>query len=280
MRIDQEILQRLASALEERGTLADSARMIGVSRSTVFSWIAQSQNNPDDPRFLVTFAGESVPLFEAVQGIRRLHAFQVVDSLEYRALHGYYEPVITTKGTQAYKEDPKLVGMTDEEIKALGYQHRYLVDENGEPVPLMRWHPPSDKLALAVAAVHFRNYRNRIDEQDAPRTGGVLVVDSAPQQLEPPSQPIAEEEEEPTAVESQPSAPERRESGVIDDVAQPAPMAAKPLTEAERAALERLARPAPSQPAPRSETEYWSSLDEDSRPRRPDKDPRARLMVR
>jgi hypothetical protein len=78
-------------------------------------------------------------------------------------LHGFDEPQVF-QGKMCWKEDPKLAGLSDDELAQLGRSDRYERNADGSLIPLTVRRKPSDQLVLKMLAAHFpRTYGERVE---------------------------------------------------------------------------------------------------------------------
>lgn len=72
-----------------------------------------------------------------------------------------------------WKEDPKLVGVSDEELARRGLPDRYEPNPDGSLIPLTVRRKPSDQLVLKMLASHFpRTYGDKVEHQHS----GIIPV--------------------------------------------------------------------------------------------------------
>ena len=83
-------------------------------------------------------------------------------SARQHALNGFDEVQIF-QGKICWKEDPKLAGLSDEELARSGHSDRFERNPDGSLIPLTVRRKPSDQLVLKMLASHFpRTYGDRV----------------------------------------------------------------------------------------------------------------------
>ena len=84
----------------------------------------------------------------------RLSALMIEATARHHALNGFDE-VQVFQGRICWREDPKLAGLSDEELARIGRTDRYERNPDGSFVPLTVRRKPSDQLVLKMLASHF-----------------------------------------------------------------------------------------------------------------------------
>jgi hypothetical protein len=88
-------------------------------------------------------------------------------------LNGFDE-VQVFQGKICWKEDPKLAGLSDDDLARLGRTDRYERNPDGSLVPLTVRRKPSDQLVLKMLSAHFpKTYGERVELQ---HTGIIPVM--------------------------------------------------------------------------------------------------------
>jgi hypothetical protein len=102
---------------------------------------------------------------------------EIAGRFETRMLSGT-EEVQVFGGRIQYRERPELLGLDDDVVRLLGYQHRWQTDEKGEPIPLTIHRDPPIAGVIKILESHFSIYRPRSDLNINQKvSGGVTVVD-------------------------------------------------------------------------------------------------------
>jgi hypothetical protein len=102
----------------------------------------------------------------------RMSALMIEATARHHALHGFDE-VQVFQGRVCWREDPKLAGLSDDELAKLGHRDRYERNRDGSLVALTVRRKPSDQLVLKMLSAHFpRTYGDRVDHQN----NGIIAV--------------------------------------------------------------------------------------------------------
>jgi hypothetical protein len=159
------------------GTLsqANAARSCGVSESSYWFWIAQSQKG--EPGFFVTYCGEEMPFHQAI-GLARKIALQDIEGRFLERAHvGHLEPVFY-QGRPQWKEREDLAGLDDETIAMLGHPDRYERDQFGNRIQLTIRHAPPVAAVIKVLESHMpRLYGQKSEVVNINRNSGVTTVE-------------------------------------------------------------------------------------------------------
>jgi hypothetical protein len=262
----QAIVQNIAGGML---CYTDAARAAGASPASFWRWMKQSATG--DAEFIVDFMDEKMQFAEAVKNARKIALLDIAGRFESRMLNGTDEPVFF-QGKPQYKERPECIGLADDVVRLLGYEHRWMVDADGSPIPLTIHHEPPIAGVIKILESHFQIYRPRSEVNVNQRlSGGVTVVDRKAKplpapvvQIAPPSQvavePIddpADEDDDPdldlSDILGEPSA----DVAPVEMASEPAPApqpeppARTGLSELERDLLDKL-RAGPRNPRPKA----------------------------
>jgi transposase-like protein len=176
MKKGPELFIEICDQLVGNPSLTNACRAVGIAPSTLFRWIADCAERPHLYEFEFADFG-TVTLAQAIKLTRRMAVALINSEIHRRALLGNDE-VVVFQGRLQYRDNPKFVGWTDEEMSALGFSpaDRILRDKNGNPVPLTVTRPPSDALSLAVMkAMGGPEWADR-RSVDVNVGGGVMVL--------------------------------------------------------------------------------------------------------
>jgi hypothetical protein len=195
----QAIVQNIAGGML---CYTDAARAAGASPATFWRWMKSSATG--DAEFVIDFMDEKVQFADAVKNARKLAILDIAGKFESRMMNGHEERVFF-QGRPQYKERPECIGLPDDVVRLLGYDHRWQVDESGVPIPLTIHHEPPIAGVIKVLESHFLMYRPRSEVNVNQRvSGGVTVVDRKAKplpapvvQIAPPSQTAVEPIEDP-----------------------------------------------------------------------------------
>jgi hypothetical protein len=105
----------------------------------------------------------------------RMSALMIEATARHHALHGFDE-VQTLQGKLCWKEDPRLAGLSDDDLARLGRADRYERNPDGSLVPLTVRRKPSDQLVLKMLSAHFRGtYGDKVEHQHSGIIGVIRV---------------------------------------------------------------------------------------------------------
>jgi hypothetical protein len=174
MKKSPETFVELCDLLCVQPFYTSAANILGVEASTIFRWLQASQRNPEAYEF--EWSDCIAPLHVHVRSAMRINAHLIESQARKMALEGFEEPVYFA-GRPQFKEDEKLVGVPDDELELFwGVKDRYERDENGNRIPLMVRHKPSDALVLKILAAAFPKVYGTNIEHNVTHQGGVMVV--------------------------------------------------------------------------------------------------------
>lgn len=177
-----EFLQEYIRTLNEVVSFANCARRFGIDESTVFVWLRQSKaaaDRKDDPsEWLIDIDGEKRYFHQHCRRAQQNCGESIIANMMVRARDGVWR-VCRFQGKTVWRDDPKLVGLSDEMLYMLGYDDR-LLRVNGELQPEMEWVPPSTDLSTFLAASHNPKRYGRKSSMDVNVSGrtslGVTVM--------------------------------------------------------------------------------------------------------
>jgi hypothetical protein len=124
----------------------------------------------------------------------RMSALMIEATARHHALNGFDE-VQTFQGKVCWKEDPKLAGLSGDDLKRLGHQDRYQRNPDGSLIPLTVRRKPSDALVLKMLAAHFPGtYGEKVSHQH----NGIisLMIVGRDGKMRPGSQSMAKREDQ------------------------------------------------------------------------------------
>jgi len=102
----------------------------------------------------------------------RMSALMIEATARHHALHGFDE-VQTFQGKVCWREDPKLAGLSNDDLTRLGYHDRYERNPDGSLIPLTVRRKPSDQLVLKMLSAHFpHTYGEKLEHQHS----GIIAV--------------------------------------------------------------------------------------------------------
>ena len=95
----------------------------------------------------------------------RMSALMIEATARHHALNGFDEIQIF-QGKVCWKEDPKLAGLSDDDLALLGYSDRFDRNASGALIPLTVRRKPSDQLVLKMLSAHFPlTYGDKVEHQ-------------------------------------------------------------------------------------------------------------------
>jgi hypothetical protein len=182
------------------GILAYSraCRANGVSETSFWSWIKQSQQDPE--AITVEFLGETLPFCRAVNAARRIALHEMRGRFEQKNVLGYDEPIFF-QGMPTWKPDPRCVGMDEDLREMLGYRRDGLLEDNGKLVQNVIHHDPPVAAVLRTLEVAFPSEYRQTTNQNVNLSGnitaGVTVAkprtrEDGPPPLPTPPRPLAQ----------------------------------------------------------------------------------------
>ncbi|MCG2628843.1 hypothetical protein L6654_19590 [Bradyrhizobium sp. WYCCWR 13023] len=174
-KLNPEILAQFVEAVADTGSISNAARKVGISVSSAWSWLSQSRQGGDE--FDVEYMGETMPLHEAVKRAQRVVGATILDNFQLRLMKGTAE-ISRYQGKTTYMRDPKLDLLSDQDLHDLGITTRYLLDDEGKPIPEVIHHEPSVAAVLAYLAANYpKTWGNKIEvNQRSTTASGVQVV--------------------------------------------------------------------------------------------------------
>jgi hypothetical protein len=254
----REICETIAS-----GVLSPrkAAQACGVPPSTYWDWVAASQRDPSDERFIIEYCGEWMPFHKAVATARKVALADALGQFEQRCLEGDETPVFY-QGRPMWVEDERLAGLDDEFIQTtLGLPDRYL-RVNGKRVQHTIKSAPPVAAVVKLLEANFKTYAARSEVTvNARHSGGVSVV-NVPKVL--PAVEIVQTPQIAPPVAPEPIAAEEVEEPTITAEPEPEPIAVEPerrISALERDLLDRL-RQGPRNPRPSRPVNVGSPSDE------------------
>jgi hypothetical protein len=122
----EETMRAICQDIADGYSITNAARRNGVSPSSWYSWQDQSRQGNED--FLLTFAGRRVQLIDAIDTALKMVVVEGASRFMKRATFGHEEPV-TFQGRECYVERDDCVGLTEDQVKEKGLQHRWVIED-------------------------------------------------------------------------------------------------------------------------------------------------------
>ena len=137
----------------------------GISTKSLWRYIRASQSEDDPESYCFVWCDVEDWFHNHLKHAMRLSALMIEATARHHALNGFDE-VQVFQGKISWKEDPKLAGLSDDDLALLGYADRYERDAYGALIPLTVRRKPSDQLVLKMLAAHFpRTYGDKVEHQ-------------------------------------------------------------------------------------------------------------------
>ena len=145
-----------------------------------------------------------------------MSALLIEATARHHALHGFDE-VQTFQGKVCWKEDPNLVGLSDDELARLGKADRYERNPDGSLVPLTVRRKPSDQLVLKMLAAHFpKTYGDKTEHQHSGIIGVMRVGRDGKWRPNAPPRTLEDQSDElVTSADSGPVEPSQMRIGLV-----------------------------------------------------------------
>ena len=143
-----------------------------ISTRSLWRYIRASQAEDDPDSYRLVWSDVDDWFHNHLKQAMRMSALMIEATARQHALNGFDE-VQVFQGKICWKEDPKLAGLSDEELTRRRYSDRYERNPDGSLVPLTVRRKPSDQLVLKMLASHFpRAYGDRIEHHHS----GIIPV--------------------------------------------------------------------------------------------------------
>jgi hypothetical protein len=231
-----------ALSLIERGIVQPTkiAMGINIAYRTYCNWQVRSNRDPNDPAFLVTYAGEVMSFAKAISLATRLAMIELRGMVIQYSIHGR-EEVTTDHGQIVWQLEPATVGWTPSEREALGFRADGLkVGTDNLPMPVTVHKLAPIKLQMRALATAFSEWReSKVSEQNITVAGnvGVGIAFRPAATYAGPPPPVLAEPAVP-AIEDQSGGDIEVEDGDFEEIAEPVEIA-EPEPEREPTADEK-----------------------------------------
>ena len=137
----------------------------GISTKSLWRYVRASQREDDPESYRLVWCDVEDWLHNHLRQAMRMSALMIEATARHHALHGFDE-VQTFQGKICWKEDARLVGLSDAELALLGKTDRYERSPDGSLIPLTLRRKPSDQLVLKMLSAHFpRTYGDKVEHQ-------------------------------------------------------------------------------------------------------------------
>jgi hypothetical protein len=153
----RDLIPKFLDMLVTEPSFSIAGKSLGIRERTAFGWMTRSRRG-DEAFQQIEFAGEVLPFHDQVRRAQAMNAALFEQGARSMAMQGF-EETVTFQGAVQYEVDPELVGMTDEELKFLGYRDHYRRDAAGRVIPLkVRRAPSSQTVIRLLASLHPEVY--------------------------------------------------------------------------------------------------------------------------
>ncbi|WP_426437798.1 hypothetical protein [Bradyrhizobium genosp. P] len=189
-----ENLTAICDKLMDNPSMRAAARHVGISLSTMWSWLGASQKaQPGDTTdFLIEFMGDTVLFHEAVGMARKAAVAEIEALFTHRMMRGTVEKVFY-KGHPTWVEDESLINVDDETLVILGLPDRFKRDEYGNRIQHTIVHaPPVAGVLATLAAHHPKMWGSHQNIEVNNRASGVSIVKHTYERPAPPPIPVQE----------------------------------------------------------------------------------------
>jgi hypothetical protein len=137
----------------------------GISSKSLWRYIRASHREEDPESYRLVWCDVDDWPHNHLKHAMRMSALMIEATARQRVLQGFDE-VQVFQGKVCWKEDPKLAGLSDNDLARLGRTDRYERNPDGSLVPLTVRRKPSDQLVLKMLAAHFpRTYGDKLEHQ-------------------------------------------------------------------------------------------------------------------
>jgi len=144
----------------------------GISTKSLWRYVRASQREDDPESYKFVWSDVEDWFHNHIKHAMRMSALLIEATARHHALHGFDE-VQVFQGRVCWKEDPKLAGLSDDDLARLGYEDRYERNADGSLIPLTVRRKPSDQLVLKMLSAHFpRTYGEKVEHQHS----GIIAV--------------------------------------------------------------------------------------------------------
>ena len=123
---NEETMRSICKNIAEGYSISNAARRNGVSVSSWYSW--QDQSRQGNPEFEIEFFGGRHQLVDCIKLAFQAMAAECASRFIRRSTLGS-ESVVHFQGRECYVQRDDCEGLTDEEVKAKGLQHRWVIED-------------------------------------------------------------------------------------------------------------------------------------------------------
>jgi hypothetical protein len=167
-----DTLRDVLDALAINPVYTTAAARCGVSTKSLWRWLRASQREDDPASFKLVWCDVEDWLHNHIKHAMRMSALMIEATARHHALYGFDETQVF-QGKICWKEDPRLAGLSDDELARLGHRDRYERNPDGSLIPLTVRRKPSDQLVIKMLSAHFPGtYGDRLEHQHS----GIIAV--------------------------------------------------------------------------------------------------------
>jgi hypothetical protein len=147
----------------------------GISTKSLWRYVRSSQREDDPESYRLVWCDVEDWFHNHLRQAMRMSALMIEATARQHALDGFDEAVIF-QGKVCWKEDPRLAGLSDDELARLGHPDRYARNPDGSLIPLTVRRKPSDQLVLKMLSAHFpHTYGDKVAHQQSGIIGVMRV---------------------------------------------------------------------------------------------------------
>jgi hypothetical protein len=162
---NHDLLRDLLDELTVTPIYAAACARCGVSPKSLWRYVRASQRENDPERYCLIWCDVEDWFHDHVKQAMRMSAVMIEGAARHHALHGFDE-VQVFQGKVCWKEDPRLAGLSDDDLARLGQADRYERNPDGSLIPLTVRRKPSDQLVLKMLSAHFpQTYGEKVAHQ-------------------------------------------------------------------------------------------------------------------
>jgi hypothetical protein len=190
---NHDLLRDVLDELCATPIYAAACARCGISTKSLWRYIRASQSEDDPESYCFVWCDVEDWFHNHLKHAMRLSALMIEATARHHALNGFDE-VQVFQGKICWKEDPKLAGLSNDDLALLGYSDRYERNSVGALIPLTVRRKPSDQLVLKMLSAHFpRTYGDKVAHQH----NGIIGVMRVGRDGEwRPNAPVAELEDQ------------------------------------------------------------------------------------
>ena len=216
MKRNHDLLRDLLDELCVTPIYTAACARCGISTKSLWRFIRASQHEDDPGSFRLVWCDVEDWFHNHLKLAMRMSALMIEATARQHALHGFDE-VQVFQGKVCWKEDPKLAGLSDDELVRLGKVDRYERNPDGSLVPLTVRRKPSDQLVLKMLSAHFpKTYGDKLEQQHSGIIGVMRIGRDGKWRPNAPARTLEDQSDElVTSADSGPVEPSLMKIGLV-----------------------------------------------------------------